>query len=104
MDDGGSNSYPYKAYDINSVRFVVDRRYHISRAIGKGAYGYVRTYTQHDDYSCICAARDQLTGREVAVKKVANAFDRKSQAIRMLREIRLLKHLNVRPMLYTLLL
>ncbi|KAJ8505730.1 hypothetical protein OPV22_006616 [Ensete ventricosum] len=50
--------------------------------IGKGAYGIV------------CSALNSETGEQVAIKKIANAFDNKIDAKRTLREIKLLRHLD----------
>ncbi|KAH0450438.1 hypothetical protein IEQ34_021130 [Dendrobium chrysotoxum] len=50
--------------------------------IGKGAYGIV------------CSAFNSETGEQVAIKKIANAFDNKIDAKRTLREIKLLRHMD----------
>ncbi|RRT48213.1 hypothetical protein BHE74_00031793 [Ensete ventricosum] len=50
--------------------------------IGKGAYGIV------------CSALNSETQEQVAIKKIANAFDNKIDAKRTLREIKLLRHLD----------
>jgi mitogen-activated protein kinase 6 len=50
--------------------------------IGKGAYGIV------------CSALNSDTGEQVAIKKIANAFDNKIDAKRTLREIKLLRHMD----------
>ncbi|KAG6497975.1 hypothetical protein ZIOFF_045881 [Zingiber officinale] len=50
--------------------------------IGKGAYGIV------------CSALNSQTGEQVAIKKIANAFDNKIDAKRTLREIKLLRHMD----------
>ncbi|XP_058101072.1 mitogen-activated protein kinase homolog D5 isoform X2 [Magnolia sinica] len=50
--------------------------------IGKGAYGIV------------CSALNSETGEQVAVKKIANAFDNKIDAKRTLREIKLVRHMD----------
>ncbi|PUZ62145.1 hypothetical protein GQ55_4G333900 [Panicum hallii var. hallii] len=50
--------------------------------IGKGAYGIV------------CSALNSETGEQVAIKKIANAFDNKIDAKRTLREIKLLRHMD----------
>ncbi|MQL86526.1 hypothetical protein Taro_019058, partial [Colocasia esculenta] len=50
--------------------------------IGKGAYGLV------------CSALNSETGEQVAIKKIANAFDNKIDAKRTLREIKLLRHMD----------
>ncbi|XP_074587000.1 mitogen-activated protein kinase 2-like [Curcuma longa] len=50
--------------------------------IGKGAYGIV------------CSALNSDTGEQVAIKKIANAFDNKIDGKRTLREIKLLRHME----------
>merc|ERR1711970_728496 len=50
--------------------------------IGKGAYGVV------------CSASNSVTGERLAIKKISNAFDNVVDAKRMLREIKLLRHLQ----------
>ncbi|KAJ3348974.1 Mitogen-activated protein kinase [Kappamyces sp. JEL0680] len=61
---------------------LCSNRYEIIKELGQGAYGYV------------CAARDKLSGREVAVKKVTKIFEKEIFAKRALRELKLLKHFN----------
>ncbi|KAI3809636.1 hypothetical protein L1987_19232 [Smallanthus sonchifolius] len=57
-------------------------RYKILEIIGKGSYGVV------------CAAVDTKTGEKVAIKKITNIFEHSSDAIRILREIKLLRLLR----------
>ncbi|PIN02741.1 Mitogen-activated protein kinase [Handroanthus impetiginosus] len=57
-------------------------RYKILEIIGKGSYGVV------------CAAIDTHTGGKVAIKKITNIFEHMSDAIRILREIKLLRLLR----------
>nr|XP_043618854.1 mitogen-activated protein kinase 19-like [Erigeron canadensis] len=57
-------------------------RYKIIEIIGKGSYGVV------------CAAVDTQTGEKVAIKKITNIFEHSSDAIRILREIKLLRLLR----------
>ena len=40
------------------------------------------------------ALKDSLTGDDVAVKKIGNAFDNRIDAKRTLREIKLLRHMD----------
>ncbi|KAK4779001.1 hypothetical protein SAY86_006529 [Trapa natans] len=57
-------------------------RYKIVEVIGKGSYGVV------------CAAIDTHTGEKVAIKKIHNVFGHISDAIRVLREVKLLRLLR----------
>ncbi|KAL8512284.1 hypothetical protein ACS0TY_018678 [Phlomoides rotata] len=57
-------------------------RYKIVEIIGKGSYGVV------------CAAIDTHTGGKVAIKKITDIFEHMSDAIRILREIKLLRLLR----------
>ncbi|KAL8459543.1 hypothetical protein ACS0TY_036878 [Phlomoides rotata] len=50
--------------------------------IGKGAYGIV------------CSAMNVETNEQLAIKKIANAFDNRVDAKRTLREIKLLRHMD----------
>nr|KYP73273.1 Mitogen-activated protein kinase 19 [Cajanus cajan] len=57
-------------------------RYKLLEVIGKGSYGVV------------CAAIDTHTGEKVAIKKIQDVFDNTSDAIRILREVKLLRLLR----------
>ncbi|KAI9075903.1 hypothetical protein K1719_042183 [Acacia pycnantha] len=57
-------------------------RYKLLEVIGKGSYGVV------------CAAIDTHTGEKVAIKKIHDVFDHASDAIRILREVKLLRLLR----------
>ncbi|CAG9461299.1 unnamed protein product [Pedinophyceae sp. YPF-701] len=52
------------------------------KPIGKGAYGVV------------CSAKNVITGKDVAIKKIGRAFENVIDAKRTLREIKLLRHLE----------
>ncbi len=69
-------------FSVNKTVFEIDTRYEPIRAVGKGAYGVV------------CSAKDTVTGKKVAIKKITNAFDNVTDARRTLREIRLLRSLK----------
>lgn len=62
-------------------RFV-DTRYRLLRKVGSGAYGFV------------VAATDTLRDKQVAIKKIGNAFDDLVDAKRMLREVRLMRQFD----------
>lgn len=65
-----------------SVKFEVDSRYSPLESIGTGAYGVV------------CAAKDNRTGRRVAIKKIPKVFDMIQIAKRTYRELKILRHLR----------
>jgi mitogen-activated protein kinase 1/3 len=60
-------------------------RYDLLRIVGKGSYGIV------------FKAVDTLTGQYVAIKRILNAFDDKVDAVRMLREMKLLRIMKGHP-------
>ncbi|KAM6184705.1 mitogen-activated protein kinase 7 [Rhynchocyon petersi] len=62
------------------VTFDVGEEYEVIETIGNGAYGVVSS------------ARRRLTGQQVAIKKIPNAFDVVTNAKRTLRELKILKH------------
>lgn len=68
---------PGKAcYVVWKTSFVVDDRYQLLRALGRGAYGVV------------VSARDSISGKKVAIKKVSAVFENPIVAWRTLREVR----------------
>ncbi|KAH7512748.1 hypothetical protein FEM48_Zijuj12G0123300 [Ziziphus jujuba var. spinosa] len=72
--------------DLKQMDFFTEygdaNRYKILEVIGKGSYGVV------------CAAIDTHTGEKVAIKKIHDVFEHISDAIRILREIKLLRLLR----------
>jgi len=73
-------------FTISGSEFIIDERYEYIKQIGVGAYGVV--------ISCF----DKKTNRNVAIKKVGNAFEDLIDAKRIVREIKLLrffKHENI---------
>ncbi|KAE8703341.1 Mitogen-activated protein kinase 18 [Hibiscus syriacus] len=72
--------------DLKEMEFFAEygdaNRYKILEVIGKGSYGVV------------CAARDTHTGEKVAIKKIQDVFEHASDAIRILREVKLLRLLR----------
>ena len=73
-------------YTVLGTTFDVDERYVILDSVGQGAYGVV------------CAARDDKTGKMVAIKKIHKAFEHHTFTKCTLREVkllRMLKHENV---------
>ncbi|XAR55087.1 Mitogen-activated protein kinase [Bertholletia excelsa] len=73
----------YVRYNVYGNYFEVSNKYVPPlRPIGRGAYGMV------------CAAVNSDTHEEVAIKKIGNAFDNRTDAKRTLREIKLLLHMD----------
>jgi hypothetical protein len=64
---------------VDEIEFVVDKRYVDLVAVGGGSYGLV------------ASARDTVTGENVAIKRVANAFRDVRDAKNIVREIMLLR-------------
>ena len=70
------------SFVVSGTKFVLDERYEYMKQIGLGAYGVV------------CSCFDKKENREVAVKKVVNAFEDLIDAKRIVREIKLLRYFN----------
>lgn len=68
--------------DVFGSHFEITRRYAELVPVGMGAFGLV------------CSARDQLSGQNVAVKKIMKPFSSAVLAKRTYREVKLLKHLR----------
>ncbi|XP_010487270.1 PREDICTED: mitogen-activated protein kinase 19 isoform X1 [Camelina sativa] len=72
--------------NMKEVEFFTEygdaNRYRILEVIGKGSYGVV------------CAAIDTHTGEKVAIKKINDVFEHVSDALRILREVKLLRLLR----------
>lgn len=75
---------PYSAHTFKAGNhtFTVDSKYSFTRVIGSGAYGVV------------ISAHDTHLNTRVAIKMVPKAFQDEIDAKRILREIKLLKHLK----------
>jgi len=69
---------------FRGVRADQQRKYELKSHLGKGAYGEVWAST-------LAGASD---GEKFAIKKINNAFCQATEAKRMLRELRILRHLN----------
>ena len=79
------NSGLYRKYHVESVgrtTYEIDVRYKGLKPVGSGSYGIV------------CSATDSVTGSKVAIKKITNVFEDLIDAKRILREIKLLRHLG----------
>lgn len=62
--------------------FEIDTKYVPIKPIGRGAYGIV------------CSSINKETNEKVAIKKIKNAFENRVDALRTLRELKLLRHLQ----------
>ncbi|KAI4388239.1 hypothetical protein MLD38_000586 [Melastoma candidum] len=75
-----------KTRKMNDVDFFTEygdaNKYKILEVVGKGSYGVV------------CAAIDTHTGEKVAIKKIRDIFTHISDAVRILREVKLLRLLR----------
>lgn len=80
----GTAKSPYSAHTFKAGNhtFTVDTKYTFTRVIGSGAYGVV------------ISAHDTNLNSRVAIKMVPKAFQDEIDAKRILREIKLLKHLK----------
>jgi serine/threonine protein kinase len=76
--------FPKTVAQFEGTTFTMDPRYKLRCHVGHGAQGI------------ICSAVDlqSPTGQEVAVKKLTNALDEVMASKRLLRELRLLRHLK----------
>ncbi len=75
---------PYRSHSFPAGKhtFTVDERYTMIRTIGSGAYGVV------------ISAKDSKSDKNCAIKMVPKAFSDEIDAKRILREIKLLKHMR----------
>ncbi|CAN1814013.1 Mitogen-activated protein kinase 7 [Linum perenne] len=62
--------------------FEIDTKYVPIKPVGRGAYGIV------------CSSINRETNEKVAIKKINNVFDNKTDALRTLRELKLLRHVR----------
>ncbi|KAI4970807.1 hypothetical protein ZWY2020_001721 [Hordeum vulgare] len=69
-------------YTMWQTMFEIDTKYVPIKPIGRGAYGIV------------CSSINQETNEKVAIKKINNVFDNRVDALRTLRELKLLRHLR----------
>eukprot|EP00471_Norrisiella_sphaerica_P006030 CAMPEP_0184489334 /NCGR_PEP_ID=MMETSP0113_2-20130426/15090_1 /TAXON_ID=91329 /ORGANISM="Norrisiella sphaerica, Strain BC52" /LENGTH=385 /DNA_ID=CAMNT_0026872685 /DNA_START=136 /DNA_END=1293 /DNA_ORIENTATION=+ len=75
-----------QTFTICGTRFDVEDHYKVIRPIGHGSYGVV------------CHAKNLITGKDVAIKKITKAFKNLTETKRTLREIKILssfQHENV---------
>ncbi|XP_058091949.1 mitogen-activated protein kinase homolog NTF3 [Magnolia sinica] len=69
-------------YSMWQTLFEIDTKYVPIKPIGRGAYGIV------------CSSVNKETNEKVAIKKINNAFENRVDALRTLRELKLLRHLR----------
>ncbi|CAM8935920.1 unnamed protein product [Rhodiola kirilowii] len=69
-------------YSMWQTLFEIDTKYVPIKPIGRGAYGIV------------CSSIDRETNEKVAIKRINNAFENRIDALRTLRELKLLRHLR----------
>ena len=68
---------------IAGQTFDVSARYQLLKRLGEGSYGIV------------VSARDKLTNKKVAIKKMVDVIEEAQDAKRVLRELKLLRHFRV---------
>lgn len=76
------NIQPEAQLNLAELELETQGRYQFTRLLGHGAYGIV------------VAGIDKTTGQEVAIKRVERIFDSLLDAKRIMREIRILSHMN----------
>jgi len=69
-------------YTMWQTVFEVDTKYVPIKPIGRGAYGVV------------CSSVNRETNEKVAIKKINNVFSNRIDALRTLRELKLLRHIR----------
>jgi serine/threonine protein kinase len=72
----------FHTVNVGYNKFFIDPRYTNLKPIGDGSYGFV------------VSAVDRVTGHKVAIKKIKDTFVDVVDAKRILRELKLLRHLN----------
>ncbi|XP_057415951.1 mitogen-activated protein kinase 7-like [Lotus japonicus] len=70
------------SYAVSQTLFELDIKYVPIKPIGKGAYGVV------------CSSINSETDEKVAIKKIGNVFENCTDAMRVLREMMLLRHIH----------
>lgn len=69
-------------YVMWQTLFEIDTKYVPIKPIGRGAYGVV------------CSSMNMETNQKVAIKKINNVFDNRIDAMRTLRELKLLRQIR----------
>ena len=78
-DNGNKNK---NTFTVSGINFKIDERYEFNKQIGIGSY------------SIVCSCYDKKESRNVAIKKISNAFDDINDARRIFREMKLLRYFN----------
>lgn len=79
----GDNTNKNKnTFTVSGISFKIDDRYEFNKQIGIGSY------------SIVCSCYDKKESRNVAIKKISNAFDDINDARRIFREMKLLRYFN----------
>lgn len=78
-DNGSKNK---NTFTVSGINFKIDERYEFNKQIGIGSY------------SIVCSCYDKKESRNVAIKKISNAFDDINDARRIFREMKLLRYFN----------
>ncbi|KAL0924981.1 hypothetical protein M5K25_003280 [Dendrobium thyrsiflorum] len=83
VDPPNGTGNPGKHYYVMlQSLFEIDTKYVPIKPIGRGAYGIV------------CSSVNKDTNEKVAIKKINNVFENRVDALRTLREVKLLRHLQ----------
>ena len=85
----------YHEFTVNNSVFTIDVKYGYEKVVGSGAYGTV-VKCKIDSSKAIDGKNtpEDPSAKEAAIKLVSNAFNDEIDAKRILREIKLLKHLK----------
>mmetsp|Transcript_9598 Transcript_9598/g.13415 ORF Transcript_9598/g.13415 Transcript_9598/m.13415 type:complete len:401 (+) Transcript_9598:121-1323(+) len=75
----------FSKVQLESTTYYCDERYELKNTLGHGAYGHV------------ASAFDTLTKKKVAIKRVDRLLDDETDAKRILREVKILRHLSKHP-------
>ena len=78
-DNGNKNK---NTFTVSGINFKIDERYKVKKRSGIGSY------------SIVCSCYDKKESRNVAIKKISNAFDDINDARRIFREMKLLRYFN----------
>ncbi|KAK9678392.1 hypothetical protein RND81_11G208300 [Saponaria officinalis] len=80
--NNNDNDNDFHCFTMSNTIFEVDTKYVPITGIGSGSYGVV------------CSSVDTMTNEKVAIKKIANVFSDEVDALRTLRELKILRHVR----------